>query len=96
MIDGATGCYIAGEFGNPGEIYHVGNDHEITIAKLISYISEILNIKINIITSDLREGGTPRRCPSIDKLKKIGYQPRYSSFQAVKRCVSWYVNNLSK
>ena len=92
VTDGAKGAYIAGQKGGNGEIYHVGTEEEVSIKTLVETIGKVMGIKINIIPGELRAGGTPRRCPSVNKLRHLGYEPRYNFYESVERCVTWYVD----
>lgn len=92
VTDGAEGCFLAGELGKPGEIYHVGCQEEVAISDLIRGIGSIMGIDINLVPGELRAGGTPRRCPDISKLGALGYQPKYSFESALRRCVEWYAD----
>jgi len=93
ITDGARGAFLAGEHGENGNIYHVGTEEEVSIRHLVETIGDVMGVKINVVPGELRAGGTPRRCPSIEKLRGLGYEPRYSFRQAVERCVSWYVEH---
>jgi len=79
--------------GKNGDIYHVGMDEEITIIQLISDISSILNIKINIIAGPVREGGTNRRCPKINKICSLGYNKNNNYNRGLQKTVEWYKNH---
>jgi UDP-glucose 4-epimerase len=41
------------------------------------------------------EGGTPRRCPDIGKMRALGYDPKVSLAEGVGRTVKWYSANLA-
>jgi UDP-glucose 4-epimerase len=92
VTDGAKGAYIAGQKGGNGEIYHVGTEEEVSIKRLVETIGKVMGISINIIPGELRAGGTPRRCPSVNKLSQLGYKPKYNFYESVERCVTWYVD----
>tara|TARA_Y100000589_G_scaffold20775_1_gene17058 strand:- start:6589 stop:7569 length:981 start_codon:yes stop_codon:yes gene_type:complete len=93
ITDGARGAFLAGELGENGNIYHVGTEEEVSIKHLVETIGDVMGVKINVVAGELRAGGTPRRCPGIEKLGALGYTPRYSFREAVERCVSWYVDH---
>jgi nucleoside-diphosphate-sugar epimerase len=40
--------------------------------------------------SDLQPGSTPRRCPDIGKLRALGYQPRVSIDEGLRKTLQWY------
>ena len=91
--DGAEGFRLAGQNGDSGEIYHLGVSEEITIADLIHAMGDVLNVKLNLVAGDLRAGGTKRRCPSIEKLSAIGYSPKVSLEEGIRRTVEWYADH---
>lgn len=57
-------------------IYNIGTNEEIKIKKLASLLLKKMGKKNKIKTSKLKKGGTLRRCPSIKKIKKIGFVPK--------------------
>ena len=57
-------------------IYNIGTNFEIKIKELISIMTKISGKKIKIIKSNIRKGGTKRRCPDITKIKKLGFKPK--------------------
>jgi len=38
---------------------------------------------------------TPRRCPDIAKMEKLGYRPKISLAEGLPRLAKWYVENAS-
>jgi UDP-glucose 4-epimerase len=89
--DGARGAFISGDKGGSGEIYHIGTEEEITIRHLVELLGRILGVEVEIVPGEIRAGGTPRRCPSIEKLGKLGYEPQVSLEEGLKKTVEWYV-----
>ena len=77
-------------FSKKAEIYNVGQSKEIKIKKLISLIGKYLKIKVMVKTSKLLEGSTSRRCPSIKKIKNIGYVSKNNFSAGLKKTVNWY------
>lgn len=90
--DGARGAVIAGLSGQPGEIYHVGTEEEISIASLAEQLAEILGLKVELVPGEDVIGGTTRRCPSISKLAGLGYKPEMSLDEGLRKTVEWYVD----
>lgn len=67
------------------EVFNIGNDEEISINNLIKIIiKELGRDHLNIKKGQLREGGTSRRCPDIEKLKSLGYQPHFNITNGIK------------
>jgi nucleoside-diphosphate-sugar epimerase len=71
-------------------IYHVGTTEEVSIADVARRIAGVAGREIDIIPGKLQAGGTPRRCPDISKLAKLGYKPRVSLDQGLRPTLDWY------
>ena len=39
------------------------------------------------------EGSTSRRCPNIEKIKKLGYSPEIDLNTGLKNTIAWYLKN---
>jgi len=76
--------------GKHMQIYNIGNMEETSIKKLINVMGRILGKKINIISGKLLEGSTPRRCPDITKIKRLGYKPKVSIEEGLHKTIQWY------
>jgi len=74
-------------------IYHVGTMEEVSIAELARRITELAGREIELVPGPLQPGGTPRRCPDISKLQKLGYRPRVPLDVGLKPTVDWYWRN---
>lgn len=92
--DLVAGLLILMEKGLDKEIYHIGNDHEISIKYLADLIKKNIDTDIEIRSGEaLHIGGTKRRCPDISKMKNIGYNPTIHIQDGVRKSVKWYLNN---
>jgi nucleoside-diphosphate-sugar epimerase len=96
VTDGARGARIAGERGGAGEIYHLGTEEEVTILQLVEMIAATLDIAITVVPGPRREGGTPRRCPDISKLRGLGYEPEIDLMAGLERTIPWYVDHVRR
>lgn len=64
------------EKGRPNELYHIGTEREVTIGEVARILATSMGLDIAIETGDISPiGGTPRRCPSIVKMRELGYAP---------------------
>ncbi|MBV70807.1 MAG: NAD-dependent dehydratase [Myxococcales bacterium] len=88
--DGARGFRIAGERGDTGHVYHLGQTHEVSIADLILSLGRVLGIELTLKPGPLREGGTRRRCPDVSKLEGLGYTAQVDLDEGLKKTVEWY------
>ncbi len=78
------------EQGEHLAIYHIGTDREIAIAELARKIGRCLGREIVVRPGALQPGSTPRRCPDISKLRRLGYEPRVSIDDGLSATVRWY------
>ena len=75
------------------EIYHIGNDEEVTIRDLAERVGKILGVELDIRSGEAAKGGTPRRCPDITKMRQLGYEPAVDSDEGLERTVAWYLEH---
>ena len=95
--DLVDGLLILMKKGKDKEIYHIGNDDELSIFDLATKITNLVDNKINIRKGEQTHlGGTMRRCPDISKMRKIGYEPNISIDSGLKKSVEWYLKNENK
>jgi len=80
----------------PLAIYHVGTDVEVAIADLARGIGRTMGREVELQPGPLQPGGTPRRCPDIQKLRALGYSPRVSLEQGLLKTVRWYVDQMER
>ncbi len=73
--------------------YNIGNDKEIKIRDLIQKIMKIMDVKLQIKYQDLTKGSTTRRCPNINKIKKLGYRPNITLDKGLEKTINWYLSN---
>ena len=74
-----------------GEIYHIGNQEEINMEALTTYIGELMNYTGKYVPAMTYPGSVARRCPNIDKAKlHFGYSPSIGWKEAVSLTVDWY------
>ena len=92
LVDGVACLLDRGEHMN---IYHVGTEDEITIADLAMKIGAACGVAVHPVPSAPAAGGTPRRCPDISKLSRLGYAPRVSLDTGLPKTVAWYREHAS-
>jgi UDP-glucose 4-epimerase len=89
--DIVSGVLTMYEKGGHREVYHIGNDHEVTIRDLAQRIGKILGVELEIRSAEATKGGTPRRCPDITKMRQLGYEPAIGLEEGLERVVNWYL-----
>ncbi|MBI4451967.1 NAD-dependent epimerase/dehydratase family protein [Candidatus Woesearchaeota archaeon] len=74
-----------------GEIVHIGRDDaEIKIIKLAEELFDVANFHPKIKLEKEAEGTAQRRCPDITKLRKLGFKPKISLREGLKKTFEWY------
>tara|TARA_B100001093_G_scaffold455055_2_gene464880 strand:+ start:3875 stop:4897 length:1023 start_codon:yes stop_codon:yes gene_type:complete len=95
--DAVVGTILAMEKGDNGEIFHIGDEIEISIATLTKYVGSLLKFTGDFENAPTFAGSVARRCPNIEKAKKeLGYIPKIDWQSGVKITVDWYLNFLNK
>jgi nucleoside-diphosphate-sugar epimerase len=95
--DAVLGTVKAMEVGKNGEIYHIGDEDEISIEDLTRFTGDIMNFKGEYEYAPTYPGSVARRCPDISKAKKeLGYEPKVSWKDGLKATINWYVDYLDK
>ena len=92
MIDGVLRVLEQGEHLG---IYNIGTDVETNVADLARAVARCFGREIRVVPGELRLGGTPRRCPDITRICKLGYKPSVSLGEGLATTVDWYRRNLA-
>ena len=66
---------------------------EISIKKLVSLISDILDYNGKIVWNKSKPNGQPRRCVSYVRAKeKISFEPKVNFSDGMKQTIQWFLN----
>lgn len=90
VVDGIITMY---ENGGHREVYHIGNDQEVSVRDLAAEVGRAVGHDLTIVPGPIQEGGTPRRCPDISKMRAIGYDPKIDLTTGIARTAQWYKDN---
>ena len=77
-------------------IYHVGTEREVSIRELAEKVAACVGRRIRVVPGALKAGGTLRRCPSIAKVRALGFEPEVSLEEGLSRTVAWYWEHASE
>ena len=91
--DLVAGVMVMREKGEHLGVYHVGTTEEVAIADLAKRVAAAAGREIELMAGPLQAGGTPRRCPDISKLARLGYKPRVPLDEGLKPTLGWYWKN---
>jgi nucleoside-diphosphate-sugar epimerase len=73
-------------------IYNIGTEEKIKISKLAHVISRFFNRKIILNKNWIIKGSVKHRCPSILKIRKLGFKKKYDVYSGLSKTIDWYVN----
>lgn len=79
-----------------GEVINVGNNVENTVLELANLIVKITKSNSTISFKGLPKDDPERRCPILDKAKKIlNWQPRTPLEKGLEYTIAWFKHMLS-
>jgi GDP-L-fucose synthase len=89
--DLVTGMLLATEKYPEADPLNIGTEEEISIRDLVMLICELSGKRPQITFDSSKPSGQPRRNADITKAKRlIGYHPRISLREGIKRTLQWY------
>jgi len=74
--------------GKNQEIYNIGTTQKVKIADLAILISKILKKKIKFRKTKILKGSPNKRCPNINKIKKLGFRQNISLKDGIKKIIN--------
>ncbi|MEM7243495.1 MAG: NAD-dependent epimerase/dehydratase family protein [Pseudomonadota bacterium] len=88
--DVVKGIVLMRERGEHRQVYHIGSEEEVTIKELVKLTGDTVGFPLDIVSKDAFEGGTPRRCPDITKMRALGYDPHVDLKSGIAKTAEWY------
>ena len=82
--------------GTHRNVYHIGNNDEISIIELTNLILKLMKLDMQIHTSVQPLGETNRRCPDDSKIINLGYKKEFELKDGLKSVIKWYLENDQK
>ena len=80
--------------GELGEIYNVGTGQEMENLRMVEILLDELGASPDLIQFvEDRPGHDRRYALNVDKIKTLGWEPKHTPEQAIRRTVRWYVEN---
>jgi dTDP-glucose 4,6-dehydratase len=94
VLDNCEGLDTVLHNGEIGEIYNIGGGNEKTNLELTKIIlDELGKDESHIEYVDDRLGHDFRYALDIEKVKKIGWEPKHTFEEAIKKTIRWYLEN---
>lgn len=94
VYDHCTGIEKVLLAGQIGEVYNVGTGREMTNLEMVEIVLDTLGGSRDLIKHVTDRPGHDRRYSmNVDKLRGLGWEPRYDPKQAVAEAAKWYADN---
>ena len=91
--DLAEACYTCMQNYNESEQINVGTGEDVTIKELAETISDIVGFMGDVEWDTSKPNGTPRKVLNVDRIKALGWEPRISLRDGIKKTYEWYKEN---
>jgi GDP-L-fucose synthase len=91
--DLAEACYVCMQNYNESEHINVGTGEDVTIKELAETIAGVVGYDRYINWDTTKPNGTPRKVLNVDKIKKLGWEPKINFHEGIVETYEWYKNN---
>ena len=91
--DLADACLFAMEHFENGELVNVGSGENVSIDELAKTIAGIVRYTGDIEWDTTRPNGTPNRPLDYSKMTELGWKPKHSLSQGLKKTYQWFIEN---
>ena len=80
--------------GELGEFVNIGKGEDIRIKELAPLIKRIVGFEGEIRYDPLKPDGTPRKLLDISRMKSLGWEPKTSLEEGIRKTYEWYLSSL--
>ena len=92
--DLAEACYVCMKKYDQSSHINVGVGEDITIKELVQMISKVVGFTGEIKWNTDAPNGTLRKVLNVDKIKELGWEPKISLEEGLKKTYDWYCLNM--
>ncbi len=76
-----------------GEFINVGTGKDITIKDLALMIRDIVGFRGEIVWDSTKPDGTPKKLLDISRIKALGWEPKTSLEEGIRKTYEWYLKD---
>jgi GDP-L-fucose synthase len=92
--DLAEACYVCMKNYDGDEHINVGTGVDVTIKELATMIANVVGYDRDINWDTTKPNGTPRKVLNVDKIKALGWEPKVTLEEGLKKTYDWYCHNM--
>jgi GDP-L-fucose synthase len=93
--DLADACLFLMEQYEGSEPINIGTGEDITIRELAEMIARIVGFEGEVVWDTTKPDGTPRKLLDVSRLGALGWRPKVSLEEGIRRTYEWYLAALS-
>lgn len=93
--DMANACVFLMENYNSSEIINIGSGKDLKIRELAQLVKKTVGYSGKIVWDTSKPDGTPKKQLDVSKLFKLGWQPKISLEDGVRKEYEWFIHNFS-
>jgi len=90
--DVINGMLLIMDKGNPMEPYNLGSGESITIGRLVESVLTAGDLKLNVEWDSTKPTTIPFKLADISKITELGFVPKYTFEQGIKKTIEWYLS----
>jgi len=91
--DMADACVLLMNNYDSSEIINIGSGKDLKIRELAQIIKQIVEYKGKIVWDSTKPNGTPKKQLDVSKLFKLGWYPKTSLKDGIKKEYTWFLEN---
>ena len=92
--DLAEACYVCMDKYDESSHFNVGVGEDITIKELAEMIAKVVGFTGEIMWNSDVPNGTLRKVLNVDKIKELGWEPKITLEEGLKKTYEWYCHNM--
>ena len=73
---------------------NIGCGEDLTIDELARLIAEVIGFKGSFVYDKTKPDGTPQKLLDITRVKKLGWVPKLSLHEGLRKTYEWYQKNI--
>jgi GDP-L-fucose synthase len=91
--DLAGACVLLMERGTDESLYNIGSGADLTVRQLAETVARVVGFRGRLVFDSSKPDGTPRKLLDIDRVRSLGWRPRYGLEEGIRHTYRWCLEN---